>query len=86
MEFTLAMMEYLEQMCEITEQAKAQIRRMGFDQWQKGNPSREGWIQHNVVAPTLHCQPNCRKRIWSDYPSLRKGTILQKSELSLMLK
>lgn len=45
MEFTLAKMEYLEQMCEITEQAKAQIRRMGFDQWQKGNPSREGWIQ-----------------------------------------
>lgn len=45
MEFTLAKMEYLDQMCEITEQAKAQIRRMGFDQWQKGNPSREGWIR-----------------------------------------
>ena len=47
MEFRLAKMEYLEQMCEITEQAKAQIRRMGFDQWQKGNPSREGWI-HDI--------------------------------------
>ncbi len=45
MEFTLAKMEYLEQMCEITEQAKAQIRKMGFDQWQKGSPSREIWIR-----------------------------------------
>lgn len=45
MEFALAKMEYLEQICEITEQAKAQIRRLGFDQWQKGNPSREGWIR-----------------------------------------
>ncbi len=45
MEFTLAKMEHLDQMCEITEQAKAQIRRMGFDQWQKGNPCREVWIR-----------------------------------------
>lgn len=45
MEFRLAKMEQLEQMCEITEEAKAQIRRLGFDQWQKGNPSREGWIE-----------------------------------------
>ena len=44
-EFTLAKMEMIDQMCEITEQAKAQIRKMGFDQWQKGSPSREIWIR-----------------------------------------
>lgn len=45
MKIVQATMEHLEEICKITEQAKAQIRRLGFDQWQKGSPSREGWVQ-----------------------------------------
>ena len=45
MEFRTASMEYIERMCEITEDAKRQLRGMGLDQWQKGYPSREVWLK-----------------------------------------
>lgn len=45
MEFKVASMEDLERMCKITEQAKRQLRELGLDQWQKGYPSREVWLQ-----------------------------------------
>ncbi len=44
MEFIIASKEHLDQMCEITEQAKRQLRNQGLDQWQSGYPSREVWI------------------------------------------
>ena len=44
MEFVKASMKYLEQMCEITDQAKRQLAGLGLDQWQKGYPSREVWL------------------------------------------
>ena len=43
MKFEVATSKYLDSICEITEQAKAQLRRIGIDQWQKGYPSREIW-------------------------------------------
>lgn len=43
MEFIIAESRHLEEMCRITEEAKAQLRRLGLDQWQKGYPSREVW-------------------------------------------
>ena len=43
MDFILAKSEHLEEMCRITTEAKAQLRRLGLDQWQKGYPSREIW-------------------------------------------
>ena len=43
MEFILAKAEHLEEMCRITSEAKAQLKRLGLDQWQKGYPSREVW-------------------------------------------
>lgn len=45
MEFRTASMEYIDRMCEITEDAKRQLRGMGLDQWQKGYPSREVWLK-----------------------------------------
>lgn len=45
MEFKVASYEHIDRMCEITEQAKSQLRRLGLDQWQKGYPSREVWMQ-----------------------------------------
>lgn len=45
MEFVLVSQQHLEQMCRITEEAKAQLKRLGLDQWQKGYPSREVWEQ-----------------------------------------
>ena len=45
MEFVLAKTEHLEQLCVITEQAKAQLKGMGVNQWQKGYPNREVWQQ-----------------------------------------
>ena len=44
MEFMIARKEHLEEMCRITDEAKAQLRRLGLDQWQKGYPSREVWV------------------------------------------
>lgn len=45
MEFVIAKEADLEAMCKITAQAKAQLRRLGLDQWQKGYPSKEVWEQ-----------------------------------------
>lgn len=44
MEFIVARKEHINRMCEITEQAKRQLRGLGLDQWQQGYPSREVWI------------------------------------------
>lgn len=44
MEFIAAKPEHLDRICLITDQAKAQMRALGIDQWQKGYPNREGWI------------------------------------------
>ncbi|MBQ3009988.1 MAG: GNAT family N-acetyltransferase [Oscillospiraceae bacterium] len=43
MEFILAKAVHLDEMCTITAQAKAQLKALGLDQWQKGYPSREVW-------------------------------------------
>lgn len=43
MRFIIAKTEHLEGMCRITNEAKAQLKRLGLDQWQKGYPSREVW-------------------------------------------
>lgn len=44
MEFTIAKQEHLVALCRITEDAKAQLKRLGLDQWQKGYPSEEVWV------------------------------------------
>ena len=36
MDFILAHIEHLDEMCRITEQAKRQLKNLGLDQWQKG--------------------------------------------------
>lgn len=43
MDFILAQTEHLDDMCRIAEEAKAQLRGLGLDQWQKGYPCRELW-------------------------------------------
>ena len=43
MEFVPAAEEHLSALCKITEDAKAQLKRMGVDQWQKGYPSEAVW-------------------------------------------
>lgn len=43
MEFILATSSHLEELCTITAQAKAQLKALGLDQWQKGYPSKEVW-------------------------------------------
>lgn len=45
MEFIVASYEQIDRMCEITEEAKKQLKNLGLDQWQKGYPSREVWLQ-----------------------------------------
>jgi RimJ/RimL family protein N-acetyltransferase len=45
MEFVVASFEHIDRMCEITEQAKRQLRDLRLDQWQKGYPSREVWTE-----------------------------------------
>ncbi|MGF0034584.1 N-acetyltransferase family protein [Bariatricus sp. SGI.154] len=45
MDFIVATTEHLDRMCEITDQAKRQLRNLGLDQWQRGYPSREVWTQ-----------------------------------------
>lgn len=44
MEFILAAEQHLSALCEITADAKAQLKRMGLDQWQKGYPSEAVWV------------------------------------------
>jgi len=41
--FILAQTKHLSEICNITEQAKQQLRSLGLDQWQKGYPSKEVW-------------------------------------------
>jgi hypothetical protein len=43
MKFSLAQPRHLEDICEITAQAKAQLKHMNLDQWQKGYPSQGIW-------------------------------------------
>ena len=43
MEWILAEKEHLEALGAMTEAAKAQLKRMGVDQWQKGYPSEATW-------------------------------------------
>ena len=43
MEFIQAAPENLEEICRITEEAKAQLKRLGLDQWQKGYQSADVW-------------------------------------------
>lgn len=45
MEFVVATAEYLDRMCDITDQAKRQLRGLGVNQWQNGYPCRETWVQ-----------------------------------------
>ena len=45
MEFRRAEKQDLEAMCQITQQAKDQLKRLGVSQWQKGYPNREVWEQ-----------------------------------------
>lgn len=45
MEFITASYEHIDRMCEITADAKEQLRNLGLDQWQQGYPSREVWLQ-----------------------------------------
>lgn len=45
MEFIKATIEHIDRMCEITDQAKRQLKNLGLDQWQKGYPSREVWSE-----------------------------------------
>ena len=47
MEFLQAQLCHLDDICRITDEAKAQLKSMGLDQWQKGYPSREVW--HNDI-------------------------------------
>jgi len=48
MTFILAKSNHLDEICRITNEAKAQLHSMGLDQWQKGYPSREIWINDIV--------------------------------------
>ena len=43
MEFTLAKQEHFAALCAITEDAKAQLKGLGLDQWQKGYPNEAVW-------------------------------------------
>ena len=36
-------MEHVDRVCEITDQAKAQLAGLGLSQWQKGYPNRQIW-------------------------------------------
>lgn len=44
MEFINAKIEHLNKIWEITLEAKAQLKRMELDQWQKGYPEKENWL------------------------------------------
>lgn len=43
MEFIVAKKEHIDEMCQITDDAKRQLKNLGLDQWQKGYPSRKVW-------------------------------------------
>jgi len=44
MEITKATLQHLDAICRITDQAKAQLAGLGIDQWQRGYPNRDAWI------------------------------------------
>jgi len=41
MKFIVAKKEHIDEMMQITNDAKRQLKNLGLDQWQKGYPSRE---------------------------------------------
>lgn len=45
MEFITAAAEHIDAICRITDQAKAQLKGLGVDQWQRGYPNREVWLE-----------------------------------------
>ncbi|MBP0982011.1 MAG: GNAT family N-acetyltransferase, partial [Oscillospiraceae bacterium] len=53
MEFITAKTEHLDKIWEITLEAKAQLKRMGLDQWQKGYPEKENWLG-DIKAQTAY--------------------------------
>ena len=72
MEFIKAGMEHIDRMCEITEDAKRQLRGLGLDQWQNFPPTAQDTAAHfargelyvvregNMIAGTfvlVPCEP-----------------------------
>ena len=53
MEFITAKIAHLDEMCNIVDEAKAQLKRLGVDQWQKGYPNRESW-QGDIDSQTAY--------------------------------
>ena len=49
MKFMKAEISHLDRIWEVTLQAKAQLKRSQVEQWQKGEPSYEGW-KANIVS------------------------------------
>ncbi len=45
MEIIQAKKEHIVAICRITADAKAQLKRMGVDQWQRGYPNRSVWLE-----------------------------------------
>ena len=45
MEFVRAKTEHIDTILAMAEQATAQLKRMGVDQWQRGYPNREVWLK-----------------------------------------
>lgn len=41
---------HLEEICQITDQAKRRLQALGLDQWQKGYPSRDVWEEDLVLG------------------------------------
>lgn len=52
MEFVVAKKEHIDEMMQITDDAKKQLKNLGLDQWQKGYPSREVWESDAVLGCT----------------------------------
>ena len=52
MEFITAKLEHVAEMCQITDDAKRQLKNLGLDQWQKGYPSKEVWESDASVGCT----------------------------------
>ncbi len=45
MKVILAKPEHLKDICRITDEAKAQLKRIGIDQWQRGYPNEDVWVE-----------------------------------------
>lgn len=50
--FEIARQEHIADICKITEEAKAQLKKLGLDQWQKGYPSQQVWQEDVRVGRT----------------------------------